>query len=68
MAGSKNSLGDIPENIIQDFIIPNKVNINDINDPIFFDEYNGNSLNQKNNPLNNNMKIDDYFKKDYKTK
>ena len=30
---------DIPENIIEDFDIPNEVNINDINDPIFFDEY-----------------------------
>ena len=53
---------DIPENIIENFDIPNELNINDNNNYINLDEDNGNSFNLRVNSLNSNMKIDDYFK------
>ena len=48
--------------------MPNEININDDNSPIFFVNYYGNSLNQKNNQLKINMKIEDYFQKDQDNK
>ena len=62
MDGSENSMVDIPENIIENFDIPNELNINDNNNYINLDEDNGNSFNLRVNSLNSNMKIDDYFK------
>ena len=62
MDGSENSMVDIPENIIENFDIPNELNINDNNNYINLDEDNGNSFNLRDNSLNSNMKIDDYFK------
>ena len=62
MDGSENSMVDIPENIIDNFDILNELNINDNNNYINLDEDNGNSFNLRDNSLNSNMKIDDYFK------
>ena len=56
MDGSENSMVDIPENIIENFDIPNELNINDNNNYINLDEDNGNSFNLRDNSLNKNMK------------
>ena len=48
--------------VIENFDIPNELNINDNNNYINLDEDNGNSFNLRDNSLNKNMKIDDYFK------
>jgi hypothetical protein len=61
-------LVDILENILDNFEIPNEININDYNSPLFLDNHYYNSLNQKNYHLNNNIKIEDYFKKDQDNK
>ena len=56
MDGSENSMVDIPENIIENFDIPNELNINDNNNYINLDEDNDNSFNLRDNSLNKNMK------------
>ena len=60
--GSENNMVDIPENIIENLDVPNELNINEIDNSMDLDDDSNNMFNQMDNSLNNNMKIEDYFK------
>lgn len=60
--GSENNMVDIPENIIENFDVPNELNINEIDNSMVLDDDSNNMFNQMDNSLNNNMKKEDYFK------